>query len=117
MGDDQVVDRVRSRTTDLPGRSLNQARANHFVIDSSSGTPQAMTSIEAFLSGISSCAVNVIHREATERGLALQRAEVLIESRRAKADTSTILGVDMEFRLAGVSRAEAEELVGIYTRR
>lgn len=114
---DDVVDRVRSETTHVPGRSLNQARANHFVIDSSSGTPEAMTSIEAFLAGISSCAVNVMHREAVERGLPLERVEVLIESRRAKADTSTLAGVAMEFRTVGVTRAQAEELVGVYTRR
>jgi uncharacterized OsmC-like protein len=117
VADDVVIDRVRSETTHVPGRSLNQARTNHFVIDSSSGSPEAMTSIEAFLAGISSCGVNVVHREAVARGLPLSRAVVEIEGRRSKADTSTLAGVDMRFTLSGVDQAQAEELVEEYRRR
>src|SRR5436190_20445172 len=106
-----VLDRVRSETTHLPGRSLNQARANVFVIDSSSGSPEAMTSIEAFLAGISSCGVNVVHKEADARGLRQLRATLDIVARRAKADTATLASVDLHFTISGASRAEAEELV------
>lgn len=112
-----VVDRVRSETTRVPGRSLNQARGNHVVIDSSSGPSEAITSIEAFLAGISSCGVNVVHREAASRGLALARCEVRIEGRRPKADTSSFAGVDLRFTLSGVTEAQAKELVDTYTRR
>lgn len=117
MADEMVVDRVVSETTRVPGRSLNQARTNHFVIDSSSGSPEAMTSIEAFLAGISSCGVNIVHREAAARGLGLTRAAVAIEARRARADTSALASVDLRFTISGVGRAEAEDLVATYTRR
>lgn len=117
MGDDMIVDRVRSETTHRPGRSLNQARSNHFVIDSSSGSPEAMTSIEAFLAGISSCGVNIVHREAEARGLRDVRAVLDIEARRKKADTATLAGVDLTFVITGASQAQADELVALYTRR
>jgi uncharacterized OsmC-like protein len=115
--DEILTDHVRSETTFQPGRSLNSARSNHFVIDSSSGSPEAITSIEAFLSGISSCGANIVHREAVTRGMPLMRATVDIESHRAKADTTTLTGVDMRFELFGVTQAQAEELVDAYTRR
>ena len=117
MADDVITDRVRSTTSGVANRSLNQARTNHFVIDSSSGGPEAVTSIEAFLAGVSSCGVNIVDREARERSLPLVRAQVDIESRRAKADTTVIAGVEMRFELAGVTQAQAEELVNAYTRR
>jgi uncharacterized OsmC-like protein len=117
MSEDVIVDRVQSETTRIPGRSLNQARSHLFVVDSSSGPSEALTSIESFLGGISSCGVNIVHREAVERGFDLVRAEVSIESRRARADTSTLAGVHMRFTLEGVSQAQAQELVDTYTRR
>jgi uncharacterized OsmC-like protein len=117
MADDVVTDRVRSTTSGVVNRSLNQARTNHFVIDSSSGGPEAMTSIEAFLAGISSCGVNIVDREARERKVPLIRAQVDIESQRAKADTTVIASVAMRFELTGVTQAQAEELVAAYTRR
>ena len=112
-----VVDRVRSETTHLPGRSLNQARANHFVIDSSSGPSEAVTSIEAFIAGISSCGVNIVHSEATTRGLTGVRAALEIEGRRSKADPSTLASVELRFTIWGATKAQADELVATYTRR
>ena len=117
MTDDVITDRVRSTTSGVANRSLNQARANHFVIDSSSGTPEAITSIEAFLAGVSSCGVNIVDREARTQGLPLERAQVDIESHRAKSDTTLIASVDLRFTLTGVTQAQAEELVAAYTRR
>ena len=117
MPDEILTDRVRSETTFVPGRSLNSARTNHFVIDSSSGAPEAITSIESFLAGISSCGANIVHREAVARGIPLRRAVVDIEGHRAKADTTTLTGVDMRFELFGVTGAQADELVSAYTGR
>ena len=61
MPDDLKVDSVQSVNTDTLGRTLNSARANHFVIDSSGGPAEAVASGEAFLAGISSCGVNVVN--------------------------------------------------------
>lgn len=117
MANEMVIDMVRSETTSTPGRSLNAARTNHFVIDSSSGTPEAVTSIEAFLAGISSCGVNIVHREAAAGGIPLRRAHVEIESHRPKEETGRIASVVMRFELVGVTQQQADDLVGLYTRR
>lgn len=116
MPDDVVVDRVRSLTTSEPGRSLNSARTNHFVIDSARSA-EAVSSIEAFLAGVSSCGVNVISREARERGYPLREARAEIESVRPAADTSVITSISLSFELLGVTREQAEELVSIYKGR
>ncbi len=117
MADDVITDRVRSTTSGVAGRSLNQARTNHVVIDASSGTPEAITSIEAFLAGISSCGVNIVDREARTLGLPLEHAQVDIESHRLQADTTLLASVEMRFELTGVTQPQAEDLVGAYTRR
>src|SRR5258705_13936411 len=108
--DDVLTDRVRSTTSGVMNRSLNQARTNHFVIDASAGTPEAMTSLEAFLAGVSSCAINIIDREARTKSLPLRRAQVDIEARRKKSDTTLLAGVDMRFELFGVTQAQAQGL-------
>jgi len=117
MPEDAVVDRVRSVTTSEPGRSLNSARTNHFVIDSARSVSEAMSSIEAFLAGVSSCGVNVVDREARQLGYPLREARAEIESVRSAADTSVISSIALRFALAGVTREQAEELVAIYKRR
>ncbi|MGH2451415.1 MAG: OsmC family protein [Candidatus Limnocylindria bacterium] len=116
MADDLVIDRVRSVTTSEPGRSLNSARTNHFVIDSARAA-EAVSSIEAFLAGVSSCGVNVVDREARQLGYSLREARADIESVRPAADTSVITSIALRFALAGVTREQAEELVAIYKRR
>ena len=64
------VDTVRSYSGGLPGRALNQARTNHFVIDSPSGPHEALSSGEAFLAGVSSCGVTLIELYAAAAGRA-----------------------------------------------
>src|SRR5713101_3055009 len=46
---DVKIDTVRSYSTGTPGRALNSARHNHFVLDSPSGPNEALTNGEAFL--------------------------------------------------------------------
>lgn len=114
---DLIVDRAQSFSSGFPGRSLNQARSNHFVIDSSSGTPEAVTSIESFLAGLSSCGVNLVGGEARSQGIPLQHVQVDIEGARSADDHAAFQSVNMRFVLTGVSPDQAEALVSTYKKR
>ena len=111
MPDDTKLDSVRSVNTDTQGRTLNSARANHFVIDSASGPGEAVTSGEAFLAGISSCGVNVVNGAARERQVPLQRVRVDIDGVRSVQNMADFQRIDVHFHLSGPSTAQAQELV------
>jgi uncharacterized OsmC-like protein len=111
MADDLKLDSVRSSSTDTPGRTLNSARSNHFVIDSSSGPAEAVTSGEAFLAGISSCGVNVVNGAARQQSVPLRRVEVDIDGVRSAQNTADFLRIDIRFRLSGATAEQGESLV------
>ena len=119
MAEELLVTGVHSRTSGVPGRSLNHARGHHFVIDGSStsgGPAEEITPGEAFLSGLSACGVLLVERRAAETGVPLRVAEAWIESARRPSDTATIVKVDLRFRLTGPTREQADELVAHYCR-
>jgi uncharacterized OsmC-like protein len=111
MSDDLKIDSVRSISTETLGRTLNSARANHFVIDSSSGPGEAVTSGEAFLAGISSCGVNVVSGAAQRGQVPLRRVEVEIDGVRSVQNTADFTRIDVRFFLAGPTAGQARELV------
>jgi uncharacterized OsmC-like protein len=114
MSDEQTVStRVRSTSSGTIGRSLNAIGTHHLVIDSPT-LGEEITSIDAFLAGLSSCGVNLIERIAEADGLPLRRTEVLIDGRRDRRDTSVFTGVEMHFTLFGVTKEQADYLVGRY---
>jgi len=114
---DVKIDTVRSYSGGVPGRSLNQARTNHFVIDSPSGPHEALGSAEAFLAGVSSCGVTLIELYAKEQRVPLRHTEVTIEGVRAVAEPNRFAEVRMRFELSGVDQEQAELLVGVYKNR
>lgn len=117
MSEELLTSTVHSRTSGVPGRSLNDARSHHFVIDgspASGGPAEEITPGEAFLAGISACGVLMIERRAAETGVPLAAAEAWIESARRPSDTSSLLKVGLRFRLAGPTGQQAEALVGYY---
>jgi uncharacterized OsmC-like protein len=116
MADEVIVSSVRSYSSGTPGRALNQARTNHFVIDSSHD-PEAVSTVESFLAGVSACGVTLVEGEARTRGLPLRRMEIVIEGVRSAAQTNVFREVNMRFRLEGVSQPEAEALVEAYRGR
>jgi uncharacterized OsmC-like protein len=119
MAEELLVTGVHSRTSGVPGRSLNAARGHHFVIDGSAtggGPAEEITPGEAFLAGISACAVLMVERRAAETGVPLRVAEAWIESGRLPSDTATFVKIDLRFRLAGPTREQAEALVAHYRR-
>jgi uncharacterized OsmC-like protein len=116
-GGEVKIDTVRSYSGGVPGRALNQARTNHFVIDSPSGPHEALGSAEAFLAGVSSCGVTLIELYAKEQRVPLRHTEVTIEGIRAVAEPNRFAEVRMRFELTGVDQTQAELLVGVYKNR
>lgn len=114
MADNELlISRVRSYSSGVAGRALNQARGSHFIVDSSHD-PEALSTIESFLAGVSSCGVTLIERTAKERNIPLKHAEVSIEGVRLAAVGNAFKEVNMRFELSGISQEQAKELVSAY---
>ena len=117
MADDVKIDTVRSASSGVLGRSLNQARHQHFVLDSPSGPNEALTNGEAFLAGISSCGVTLIEKHAHDTAVPLAGMEVQIEGIRSNAEPNRFQAIHVKFRLRGVDQASAEALVEAWRQR
>jgi len=112
------VETIRSSSSGTLGRAVSQAREHRLALDSSSRPqPDAFTNSEAFLAGISSCGVTLIEMHAAETRVPLKRMDVTIEGARTVADPTRFASITMRFRLAGVSQAEAEQLIETYRGR
>lgn len=117
MSEELLITSVRSSSSGVQGRSLNQARIHHFVIDEPAhggGPGEEITPSESFLAGISACGVLMVERRAKETGIGLQKAEAWIEGVRRRSDTSWFTRIDLRFRLTGPRHEEAEALVAHY---
>jgi uncharacterized OsmC-like protein len=109
------IDTIRSSSSGTIGRALSQARGQRLVLDSSTH-PQtdAFTNSEAFLAGISSCGVTLIETYAQDKGVPLKRMDVSIEGVRTAEEPNRFASLSMKFEIAGVSQAQAEQLVETY---
>jgi uncharacterized OsmC-like protein len=105
---------VRSRSTDVPGRTLNQARANHWVIDSPSGPNEAVTTGESFMAGIAACGVTLIELHAQQKGLPFGSLEVQIEGVRTEASMPDFATIDIQFQFAGIDQEQAAYYVDVW---
>ncbi len=116
--DNDIVDTVRSQSSGTVGRAVSHARGQALVLDSSHHPKDdAFTNSEAFLGAISSCGVTLIEGYAESEGIPVQRTAVEIEGTRPAADPARFERIAMRFRFAGVSREQAEHLVGIWRER
>ena len=115
---DLKIDSVRSSGSGFLGRARSEARGHRLVLDSSS-RPQAdaFTNSEAFLAGVSSCGVTLIEMHAKESGIPMTGIDVTIEGARTAAEPNRFAVVTMTFEIAGVSQAQADELVATYRGR
>jgi len=115
---DLKIDTVRSSNSGILGRARSEARGHRIVLDSSS-RPQAdaFTNSEAFLAGVSSCGVTLIEMHAKESGIPMTGIDVTIEGGRTAAEPNRFAVVTMTFEIAGVSEAQADELVATYRGR
>lgn len=117
MNQELKIDSVRSQSSGTIGRSLCKARDATVKLDSS-GRPQpdGFTNSEAFLAGVSSCGVTMIELHAEENGIPLKRTSATITGSR-RPDVTHYESVHMHFEMAGVTQAQAEELVKMYQGR
>jgi uncharacterized OsmC-like protein len=115
---DMKIDAVRSSSSGVLGRARSEARGYRLVLDSSS-RPQvdAFTNSEAFLGGVSSCGVTLIEMHAKESAIPMTGIDVTIEGARTAAEPNRFATITMTFEIAGVSQAQADELVATYRGR
>jgi uncharacterized OsmC-like protein len=114
---DDKVETITSSSSGTIGRARNEGRGVTVAFDSSSRPrPDAFTNSEAFLAAVSSCGVTLIEMHAQQTGVPLQGMSVVIEGRRPPTEPR-FTAVAMTFELAGVSQAQAEDLVETYRRR
>jgi uncharacterized OsmC-like protein len=113
---------VRTYSTGIASRAINETRGHHFVVDDTvahGGPGDEPSPSEYFLSGVTSCAVLMLEREARSRGIPLEQANVSLEAAR-KPDTAppaehaTFQRVAMRFELVGPSEEQAHTLVDFY---
>jgi uncharacterized OsmC-like protein len=117
--------RVGAASTDVFGRVLVNARNHHFVIDGpvQNGCPgEAVTPVEAFLSGIAACAVELVQvigreRETPPRAVHASVRARIDRSRPVRADYSVFNTVEVDFEIEGVSADDGHTLVEAFKRR
>ena len=117
---EKLVNRVRSYSTGVPGRSLNNVGTHHFVIDEPAymgGPGEEISPTDALLAGVSSCGVLLVESFAREAGMPLLRVEAAVEGIRNMGDPSRFERVNLRFELLGPSQAQAEQLVERYKER
>ena len=120
------ITKVRSYSTGTWGRALCQARDQHFVVDDyayNGGPGEAVGAGEAFLSGVSACAVNMLERLARDSNMPLTWTDVTVEGTRDSEaapiheNLSVYDAVHLHFDLTGVDEDQAQELVETYKKR
>jgi uncharacterized OsmC-like protein len=113
---------VRAASSGIFGRVLCSARQHHFVIDGpvQNGCPgEALTPPEAFLAGVAACGVELIEVLARREGVALSRVDASItgtidRAHPVRPDVTVFNRVDLDLRLAGVTRDQGELLVELF---
>jgi len=116
---------VQARSTDVFGRVLCNARDHHFIVDGpvQNGCPgEEITPPEAFLAGVASCGVELVHVIAREQNVPLQHVHArlhatLDRSNQARSDVTVFNSVRLEFKIAGCDGAAAAALVEGFKRR
>ncbi len=116
---------IDARSTDTFGRVLCSARTHHFIIDGpvQNGCPgEEITPAELFLAGVASCGVELIQVIARDQAVPLQGATVHIEGiidrdNPVRTDLMVFNEVRLQFRLVGVTREQAGQLVAAFQGR
>lgn len=104
----------RSKTTDVPGRTLNTARTNHWVIDSPSGPNEAVTTGESFVAGIAACGTSLIELHAQRGSLPFGTLEVAIDGVRTDESWPDFANIDVHFTFTGITTEQAGEYVEVW---
>ena len=118
MSQQLLISEAASQTTAVPGRSLNSARTNHFIIDAPAfkgGPEEAVTPAEVFLAGICSCGVLIVESAAQHTGVPLQSARASIRGIRTQDNPANFHRIELDLDLYGVTSEQADRLVKAYT--
>jgi len=115
---------IAARSTDVFGRVLCAVRDHHYIIDGpvQNGCPgEEVTPVEAFLTAVAACAVELTQAIARERQVPLGALSVKIHgtldrSRQARTDVTTLTSVGIDFTLS-TDAAKAGELVEAFKKR
>ena len=116
---------VRARSTDIFGRVMCSARDHHFIIDGpvQNGCPgEEVTPPEAFLAGVASCGVELLHVIAKADGVPLGRVTATLNAtvdrgNQPRTDVTVFNSVRLDFRLGGTDASKAAALVEGFKRR
>jgi organic hydroperoxide reductase OsmC/OhrA len=116
---------VRARSTDIFGRVMCSARDHHFVIDGpvQNGCPgEEVTPPEAFLAGVASCGVELLHVIARDQGIPLARVAATLNAtvdrgNQPRSDVTVFNTVRLHLTLAGTDGSKAAALVEGFKRR
>ena len=110
---------LTARSTDVFGRVLCGVRDHHFIIDGpvQNGAPgEEVTPVEAFLSAVAACGVELIQAIARNkqfplRSVAVRMHGILDRANQARPDVRTLNSVTLDFTFAGVDDPQAAALV------
>jgi uncharacterized OsmC-like protein len=105
---------VRSQTTDLPGRTLNHARTNHWIIDSPSGPNESTTTGESFFSGMAACGVSLVELWAQRNNMPFGTLGVSIDAVRTEESMPDFAWIDVHFTYTGVTDENASNLTEVW---
>lgn len=116
---------AHARSTDVFGRVLCNARAQHFVVDGpeQNGCPgEEITPVELILGGVATCGVELLHVIAKEQNVPLTRVATRVtgmvdRSKQPRSDVTVFTSVHVGFALRGVDGAQAAALVEGFKRR
>ncbi|HEY2378118.1 MAG TPA: OsmC family protein [Gemmatimonadaceae bacterium] len=116
---------VAAGSTAVFGRVLCSVRDHHYVIDGpvQNGCPgEEVTPVEAFLSAVAACGVELIHVIAKTESRPLDRVSVKVHgwsdrAKQTRTDVSTLNGVTLDFKLWGTDDANAAVLIESFKRR
>ena len=108
-----------TNSSGIEGRAICNARTNHWVSDDGGG--DAVYSGELFLSGIPSCAVNMVERLARTDNIVLEWMEVSLESYRDAdanhGDFTLYDAIRIKFEMWGVEDEDALSPVELWKKR
>ncbi len=116
---------VAAASTEIFGRVLCSARNHHFIVDGPEQNGcrgEEVTPAEVFLSGVACCGVELIQVLAKSAGFSLRGISVKINgfmdrSKPVRPDVSLFNSVRLQFRMKGVTDADAKQLVETFKGR
>src|SRR5690349_18874745 len=116
---------VTAASTATFGRVLCGARNHHFIVDgpAQNGCPgEEVPPAELFLAGVACCGVELIQVLAKSSDIPLKTIKVAIHgamdrSKPVRPDVSLFNSVRLDFRMSGVTDAQAKQLINTFKGR